>query len=102
MSKVIGILAIVLIGIYWAHTQKLKSRALTAARKRCDVAGVQLLDHSVVFHRFALARDSNNRLRLQREYLFEFTSTGEARYQGKVTLLGQQVGDTELQAYSIN
>lgn len=102
MSKVIGILVIVLIAYYWSYTQKLKSQALRAGQRRCREAGVQLLDHTVVQNKLGFKKDLNGRWRLQREYLFDFTSTGEQRYQGKVILQGLFVVDTELEPFSIN
>lgn len=102
MSKVIGILTIVMIAFYWSHTQKLKTLALRAGKKRCDEAGVQLLDHSVVQNKLAFAKDSSGRWRLHREYLFDFTSTGEQRYSGRVIMQGFLVVTTELEPFTIN
>ncbi len=48
MSKVITILLLILAGLYWAQTQKLKAMAIQMARKRCKESGVQFLDHTVV------------------------------------------------------
>ena len=102
MSKVITIIALALIAYYWGYTQKLKQLAVRASRKRCNEAGVQFLDHTVVQNKFTIAKDDQNRWQLQREYLFDFTSTGEQRYQGQVIIQGRKVSSIELQAYNIN
>ncbi|WP_444995748.1 DUF3301 domain-containing protein [Aliikangiella sp. IMCC44359] len=102
MSKVISLIAIILVAYYWSHTQKLKQLATRAGRKRCEEAGVQFLDHTVVQSKLALSRDNKKRLRLQREYLFDFTSTGEHRYQGKILIQAGHVVASELEAFSIN
>lgn len=102
MSKVIGIIALGLLAYYWSLTQKLKSLAVFAATRRCQEAGVQFLDHTVVFNRHVWFKNSEGKRRLQREYLFDFSSTGEQRYQGKVILQSHHIVAVELGAYSIN
>ena len=102
MSKVITILLLILAGLYWAQTQKLKAMAIDRARKRCKESGVQFLDHTVVHSGKKLVKDQSGRWRLQRVYLFEFTSSGENRYQGKVIFLGSHPASTELEAFPIN
>lgn len=102
MSKVITILLLGFAAYYWSQTQKLKALAIQAVRRRCREAGVQFLDHTVVHHRRRIRRDEQGRLGLEREYLFDFTSTGESRYQGKVILFGKSVVGIELEAFPIN
>jgi len=102
MSKVITIIALGLIAYYWAVTQKLKATALHGARQRCREAGVQLLDHTVVQNKLRLVKDQNSRWRVERTYCFDFTSTGEHRYHGKIILQGGFIVNAELEAFSIN
>lgn len=102
MSKVITLLSLVAIGWYWSYTQKLKQVALKASIRCCNESGVQFLDHSVVMHRFSFLKNSNNKWGMIREYRFEFTSTGENRYTGRVLLQGHNTIKTELEPYTIN
>ncbi|TQV88957.1 DUF3301 domain-containing protein [Aliikangiella coralliicola] len=102
MSKVFGIIALALVAYYWAYTQKLKQLAVSAGRQRCQKAGVQFLDHTVVQNGLKLNKGANGRWGIYREYIFDFTSTGEQRYQGKILLLGQHIVSTELEPFSIN
>lgn len=102
MSKVLGIIVLGLLAYYWSFTQKLKSIAVLGAKKRCKEAGVQFLDHTVVFNHHILFKNSEGKRRLQREYLFDFSSTGEQRYQGKIILQSHHIIAVELGAYSIN
>jgi len=60
-----------------------------------------LLDQSVGIHRVWLKRDSDNRLRIWRNYQFEFTSTGDERYKGNVITLGEQVETVQLQVHRV-
>ncbi|TQV74637.1 DUF3301 domain-containing protein [Aliikangiella marina] len=102
MSKVITLIILGVLAYYWWVTQQLKATALRAARQRCQQAGVQLLDHTVVQSKLRLIKDSRNRWRIERRYNFDFTSTGEHRYHGTVSLLGGYVASIELEPFSIN
>ena len=102
MGKVITLLVLGFIGWYWSHSQKLKQIALRASVKRCNDAGVQLLDHSVVLQRIAFRKNPSNRWKMVREYRFEFTSTGESRYIGRIILQGKYIVSSELEPYSLN
>ncbi len=102
MSKVITLLILCFVGWYWSYSQKIKQMALRASVKRCNEAGVQFLDHSVVLHKIAFRRNKANRWKIAREYRFEFTSTGENRYVGRVVMQGRYVVASELEPYSLN
>ncbi len=102
MAKVIGLLSIALFVWYWSYSQKIKQLALRASVNRCREAGVQFLDHSVVLHKIAFKKNKAGQWRMTREYRFEFTSTGETRYIGKVVLQGHHLVSTELEPYSLN
>lgn len=102
MSKVIAIIALGLIAYYWSYTQKLKACAVRGAKKRCNEAGVQFLDHTVVYHKMRWFKNASGQRRIQREYLFDFTSTGEQRYVGKVYLQAHHIASVDLGTYSIN
>lgn len=74
----------------------LHDRALLAARRHCEKAGVQLLDESVALNRLRPGRGRHGRPGLLRRYAFEFTVTGERRYAGFVELHGQALMKVEL------
>ena len=46
-------------------------------------------------------RDASGRLILRRSYQFEFASTGDRRYQGKLVLEGLQLRQIELETYKL-
>ena len=102
MSKVITLLLLCFVGWYWSYSQKVKQLALRASKKRCQEAGVQLLDHSVVLHRVGFRKNLSNQWKLIREYHFEFTSTGENRYLGRVIMQGYHLISSELEPYTLN
>lgn len=102
MSKVITLLLLGFVAWYWSYSQKLKQIALRASIKRCRDAEVQFLDHSVVLHRIGFRKNPANRWKIIREYRFEFTSTGENRYVGRVILQGPFLVSSELEPYNLN
>ena len=52
--------------------------------------------------KFRIKRDTRGNVRLWRCYQFEFTATGQERYNGSVVLFGSQVGDIQLEPHRVN
>ena len=71
------------------------------AARHCQDLNLQLLDQSVVITGYWPARNTNANFVMRRIYQFEFTSTGQRRYQGIIVLLGLQLNTIELEAYII-
>lgn len=87
---------------YYAwHAHGMKETALAATRKYCRQMDVELLDDTVVLRGFWLKRDGSGRLHMWRSFLFEFTSTGEERYSGRIVLLGNRVEDIQLEPHRL-
>ncbi|EPJ43240.1 MAG: hypothetical protein OFPI_43690 [Osedax symbiont Rs2] len=87
--------------LYWINGQKIRELALAAARGECKKLNLQLLDGSVSLKKIRPKRNPTGQLTLRREYQFEFSATGDERYQGKVILLGVMVELIELQPHRI-
>lgn len=87
---------LLLLGWLWWDGLKKRELAVRAARRVCERAGVQLLDETVIIKRMRLRRDDGQRLRLYREYGFEYSDTGDNRLPGRVYLLGDRVLDVNL------
>lgn len=75
---------------WWADRQA-TDRATAAARRACEQAGVLWLDQNVQRIRKRLARNAEGLLSWHRDYDFEFTTSGEDRQLGRVSLLGTKV-----------
>jgi len=86
---------------YWLQARELKDRALKAAARHCDDLALKLLDDSVVLNSLRLQRGFSGRRCLVRTYRFDFTSTGEERYHGEITLIGQRVGRIKLPPHRV-
>ena len=88
--------------LYWLDSIRAKEVATKQARKACKKIMLEFLDETVVIKKIRLRRNSLGRLVFYREYQFEFTSTGEYRYKGRVTLLGKQLIRAEMETYQMN
>jgi len=71
------------------------------SRQRCRNLGLVLLDDSVALEKLRLARNNHGRIEIWREYQFEFTSDGDQRYNGEITLLGKSLINIVMEAYRI-
>ncbi|OOG22003.1 hypothetical protein B1C78_15570 [Thioalkalivibrio denitrificans] len=76
---------------YVNDTLRCRERVVRAARNACAELRVQFLDQSVAQTRLGLGRGADGRLRLRREYRFDFSLDGSDRYAGYVTCIGQRV-----------
>ncbi|MCK5889778.1 MAG: DUF3301 domain-containing protein [Methylococcales bacterium] len=96
------ILSLLSIGYYWSDSMKSREAALIFVQNHCGKLNLQLLDEYVALNGLWVKRNKRGKLCLWRSYQFEFTSTGNERYNGKVTLLSQQITGIELDPYKID
>ena len=80
---------------------RVREHALRAGREYCRNVDLQLLDETVSRQRIALARDAAGQVRIRRSYGFEFTSDGERRYRGEITMLGTQVQGVQVDLHRL-
>lgn len=83
----------------WWRSRDAKAVALIHAARRCQSLDLQLLDQSIVLRKSRLMRSPSGWLQWWREYSFEFSSTGNERYYGQLTLLGHQLLTIELEPH---
>jgi hypothetical protein len=86
--------------LYMLRSGHFKGRARQLAISHCAQLGLQLLDDSMVITGLWPVRRHNG-LVLRRSYQFEFASTGDRRYQGKLILEGVKLVSIELEAYKL-
>lgn len=95
--------ALVFLGVvYWLRARDLKQLALNEASKHCKDLDLTLLDESVVLRSIKPVRNTLGKLCLSRTYQFDFTSNGENRYQGEISLSGKQVLRIQLPPHRID
>lgn len=93
---------LVLIGIVVWQNAGFRDRALALAQQYCEHRDVQLLDETISLCGMGLGRDKRGNWGIRRHYEFEFTATGERRYQGQLVMLGQRLMDVDLQPHQIH
>lgn len=80
-----------LLALFWSDARAAAELATRLGRNACVSAGVQWLDQSVALSKIALRRAHDGRLRLWRQYRFEYSWHGEDRQQGSLALLGREL-----------
>ena len=99
LSNLLWLIPVGVVFHYLWQSGKFKGRAREIASRHCQQLSLQLLDQSMVITGYWPARDAYSNLVMRRTYEFEFTSTGERRYQGIIVLLGMHLESIELEAY---
>lgn len=85
--------------LYWFNGQQAKEVALRAVRANCLDLDVQMLDEYVALNSIRLKRDQAGKVRVRRIFLFEFSSTGNERYNGVCIMLGRRVESIQMEPY---
>ena len=88
-------------GVIWQNAGY-RDRAIGLAKQHCERMDVQLLDDTISLTKIRLKRDGRGNIALSRHYEFEFTATGDRRYQGKMTLFGSRIDNVELEAHRVH
>lgn len=97
MTWEIALTAILLLAgwLWWDGLNK-RELAIRAARVVCQRTCVQLLDETVSLKKMRLQRNAKQQARLLREFVFEYSDTGDNRLPGHVYLLGSEVTEVNL------
>jgi len=95
-----GMVAAAVVSFWW-QSDRVKGIAMAHITRHCKSQNLQLLDQATVLKGVWPARDELGSLSLRRRYVFEFTSTGEARYQGRIELCGNKLQKLELDPHII-
>jgi len=99
--EIIGCLIILTGFWYWTIAKTFQEHAYDAVKQHCQLLQLQMLDDYVAFKKFIVKRDKQGCLRLLRYYHFEFSATGNERYNGTITLAGWQTFNIQLEPYRI-
>ncbi len=89
--ELFGLAGLGMLGGYWYLSMQVREQAIAAGRRACSESRLQFLDDSVSSVRVRIARDGSGQMRLQRDYHFEFSDTGDNRRPGVVRMLGKRV-----------
>jgi hypothetical protein len=100
MTQLLVIALILLIVYLWWDARRSYQVAMRVCRAACARAEVQLLDETVALRRLRLCRGAGGQMQLCREYRFEFTQTGAARYPGWLRMRGQRLEELTLDLHN--
>jgi hypothetical protein len=90
------------VSLYWISWQQAREIALGAVRAHCLNLEVQMLDEYVAVSSTRLRRDSAGIMQVRRIFVFEFSSTGNERYNGTCIMLGRRVESIQMEPYRID
>jgi len=99
LSDLILIVLLLTAYLYWFDGQRVKEIAFKAVRAHCLSLEVQMLDEYVALDSVRLKRDQTGKMRVSRTFLFEFSSTGNERYNGVCVMLGRCVEAIQMEPY---
>lgn len=87
---------------YWIKSRDLKEFAYKRAQAACKKLDLQLLDQAVALKSVRPVRSAKGHLQLRRVYGFDFSSSGEDRYQGEVIILGNRLDEVKFAPHRIH
>lgn len=97
MSEMIFLASLLaLLYFWWSHTQS-RETATKLARTACMRCRVQLLDETVTLQKLRPSRSPKGHMSIARWYSFEFSTSGNDRKSGMVSLLGNDLLQMHLQ-----
>jgi hypothetical protein len=91
VTPLIALIVFGLIAIAWSESRAAAELASRYGREACARSGVQWLDHSVALARLGVRRASDGRLRVFRQYRFDYSWQGDDRQHGTLALLGREL-----------
>ena len=86
---------------FW-HNARFREVALKYTKAYCEKNDIQFLDESLVIRKMWPYRRPDGLLGMSRTYEFEFTSTGEFRHRGLITLKSYHLANMKIPPYPIN
>jgi len=96
---ILGLISLLLIGL-WKHLE-VSQAARRLAAQYCEKQNLVLLDQSVILARVGVAKSKRQLFTIERHYRFEFSTIGDARYQGRIHYSGTRLERIELDAFRV-
>lgn len=85
----------------WWYFVSTREHALAASKQHCDQMGVQFLDGSVIANGYKFSRNRSDSLVIIQCFTFEFSTSGDERYNGFAELAGKRVIKMELEPHRL-
>ncbi|NKB37421.1 MAG: DUF3301 domain-containing protein [Gammaproteobacteria bacterium] len=92
-------LLLLLVVVYiWFEILRIRELVIRHCKRLCQEANLQLLDQTVALSSLSFKRGGNGMLLLQRVYCFEVSENGVERLAGFITLRGNYIIESRLEA----
>lgn len=91
LTPLLLLIAFGLCALAWSESRAAAEIARRHGREACAAAGVQWLDQSVMLTRLGLRRAGDGRLRVFRQYRFDYSLQGDDRQHGSLAMLGREL-----------
>lgn len=88
---VLLLLSVVAAAWFWNDSLQARERMLETCARLCRELKLQFLDETVALVKLGLRRGEHGGLQFTRDYVFEFSGSGQDRWQGRATLTGRRV-----------
>ena len=99
--QLIDIILLILISSFaylWWQGKAIKEKALPLVKDYCKKMDVQLLDDTISIKK-TIPIWHNRQAQIKRTFLFEFTVTGELRYEGKIEFISDTLHSINLEVH---
>lgn len=96
MLAIVLLLAAAAAFLFWNDSLRARECMLDTCSRLCRELRVQFLDESVVLTQIGIARNGHGWLEFTRVYAFDFSGTGQDRWQGRAALAGRRVVSVQL------
>ena len=93
---ILMLLLVVATFLFWNDSLKARERMVQTCARLCREIKVQFLDETVSLDRLSLRRGPHGWPEFNRVYSFEFSGTGQDRWQGRAVLAGRRVLSVQL------
>ena len=90
LSDLVILFSLGLLVYLWWLGKAVKERAIPQVKQHCKKFNVQLLDDTISQEKTRIVWHKGQ-IKIKRQFSFEFTSTGEARYQGNISFMNQKL-----------
>ena len=96
LFAIVMLLLVVVAFLFWNDSLRARERMVQTCVRLCRELKVQFLDETVSLDGLSLRRSSHGWPEFNRVYSFEFSSSGQDRWQGRAVLAGRRVLSVQL------
>ncbi|CAM3584775.1 DUF3301 domain-containing protein [Parendozoicomonas haliclonae] len=96
LTDIVVLTLLILVVLAWWNLQDVRQRAFHHAERHCKKLNLQLLDSNVALKLSGFKRAPNGILTPLFICAFEFSATGDDRYEGSIHMLGKRLAKIDV------